>query len=98
MSSTLTPQASYSGLNVQPEWGEIGERLVMAFPQYPASDVIAELVNAHDAAMYVGTAEDDLPDVVEFMVTYAMKVRAGLISPSERLDPQTHSASRRRDK
>jgi hypothetical protein len=77
------------------DWGEIGERLVARFPSYTAADVLAELVHAHDAALYVGTAETDLADVVEFMATYAMKVRSGEVTPSDRLDPEKHAAPRR---
>ena len=77
------------------DWGEIGNRLTAAFPQYPAADIFAELVQARDAATYVGTADADLAEVVEFMATYALKVRAGLVTPSSRLDPETHASPRK---
>jgi hypothetical protein len=75
----------------QPDWGAVGERLVAAFPQYPAKEVLAELVSAHDAALYVSTPESDLGDVVEFMAGYALKVRAGLVAPSGRIEPETRA-------
>jgi hypothetical protein len=94
MTSTLTAVPVQS---TSVDWGEIGQRLAARFPVFPAADVLAELVQAHDAALYVGTAESDLADVVEFMATYAMKVRAGEVTPSDRLDPEKHAAPRRSD-
>ena len=93
MSDMLTDQAIPTQTLI--DWGEITERLVAEFPEYPASDIIAELVNAHEAALYVGTAEAELPEVVEFMAAYAMKVRAGQVTPSDRLDPERHATPRR---
>lgn len=77
------------------DWAEIGNRLTTAFPQYPAAEVLAELVQARDAAVFVGTAEADLTEVAEFMATYALKVRSGEVTPSSRLDPETHASPRR---
>lgn len=92
--TTLNPEM-ISAQSTTIDWGEIGNRLTAAFPQYPASDIFAELVQARDAAAYVGTSDADLAEVVEFMATYAMKVRAGLVTPSSRLDPETHASPRR---
>jgi hypothetical protein len=90
--SNVSAQTGLSDSIGQADWGAIGERLVAAFPEYPAGEVLAELVHAHDAAIYVGTGERDLAEVVEFMAVYAMKVRAGLISPSGRIAPETRSS------
>lgn len=92
--TTLNPEAIPSQSSTV-DWGEIGHRLTAAFREYPAEEVLAELVQARDAAVYVGTPESDLAEVVEFMATYAMKVRAGLVTPSSRLDPETHASPRR---
>jgi hypothetical protein len=78
-----------------PDWGVIGDRLVAAFPGYPAKEVLAEIVHAHEAALYVGTPEHDLADVVEFMAIYAMKVRSGQVSPSGRIAPESRTPSPR---
>jgi hypothetical protein len=95
MSDMLTDHAIPSQTQNDIDWGEITERLAADFPSYPASDIIAELVSAHEAAQYVGTSAADLAEVVEFMATYAMKVRAGLVTPSDRLDPERHATPRR---
>lgn len=99
MSDMLTDHAIPAQPDTQPDsqidWGEITERLSADFPSYPASDIIAELVSARDAALYVGTSETDLAEVVEFMATYAMKVRDGQVTPSDRLDPERHATPRR---
>lgn len=95
MSLAPSPASAPTGMSNstgQPDWGAIGERLVAAFPEYPVREVLTELVNAHDSALYVGTTEPDLAEVVEVMATYAMKVRAGLISPSGRIAPETRSS------
>jgi hypothetical protein len=81
-----------------PDWAVIGSRLVAAFPDYPAAEILAELVHARDAAVYVGTPDSDVAEVVEFMATYAMKVRAGLVTPSDRLDPEKHASPRRAER
>jgi len=95
MSSTL----SHSELPVQAgestDWGVVGERLVGEFPELPATEVLAELVHAHEAALYVGTPASELSDVVEFMAAYALKVRLGLVTPSDRLDPERHAVPQR---
>jgi hypothetical protein len=93
-STTITkPTESDVRTDAQPDWGVIGERLVAAFPQYPAKDVLTELVNAHESALYVGTAESDIAEVVECMANYAMKVRSGVITPSGRIAPETRTPS-----
>jgi hypothetical protein len=94
MSTTLT-HTSIPAQSTSIDWSDVGARLIARFPTFPAADVLAELVSAHDAALYVGTAESDLADVVEFMATYAMKVRSGEVTPSDRLDPEKHAAPRR---
>ena len=94
MTSMLNPEVVPTQV-VTIDWGEIGARLTAAFPQYCASEVFAELVQARDAAVFVGTPDRELAEVVEFMATYAMKVRAGLVNPSSRLDPETHASPRK---
>jgi hypothetical protein len=81
----------------EPDWGAMTEKLVANFPAFAAGDVIAEIVQARDAAVYVGTTDDDLAEVVEFMATYALRVRAGEVTPSSRLDPETHASPRARN-
>jgi hypothetical protein len=93
MSSTVVERPN--GPSEDPGWGEIGARLVAEFPQFSVSDVLTELVHAHDAASYVGTPEAEQYDVVEFMARYALMVRAGQVSPSDRLDPERHASPRR---
>jgi hypothetical protein len=91
MSSTLLVES----VTTKPDWGAIGERLVAAFPEYSARDVLTEFVHAHDSAMYFGTPDDAMGEVVELMAVYAMKVRAGLITPSGRIAPETRTPSQR---
>lgn len=80
----------------EPDWGALTERLVAEFPSFAAADVIAEIVQARDAAVYVSTATADLGEVVEFMATYALRVCLGEIIPSDRLDPERHASPRPR--
>jgi hypothetical protein len=95
MTSTLSPELTQQNdaSGALPDWGAIGERLVAAFPQYPARDVLTELVNAHESALYVGTADGDMGEVVECMANYAMKVRSGQITPSGRIAPESRTPS-----
>lgn len=95
MTSTLIPEQTKSvdSTGALPDYGAIGERLAAAFPQYSMKEVLTELVNAHESALYVGTADGDLAEVVEIMATYAMKVRCGQISPSGRIAPETRTPS-----
>jgi hypothetical protein len=93
MSSTVVEHPT--GSSEPSDWGEIGARLTAEFPQFAVSDVLVELVHAHDAANYVGTPEHEIHDVVEFMARYALMVRCGQVSPSDRLDPERHASPRR---
>jgi hypothetical protein len=76
-------------------WDGISTRLIAEFQQFAAADIVAEVVHAQQSAEYVGTPEAEQYEVVEFMARYALMVRAGEISPSDRLDPERHASPRR---
>ncbi|HVS68147.1 MAG TPA: hypothetical protein VHE56_06320 [Mycobacteriales bacterium] len=71
------------------------DRLATDFPEFGEDDIIAELVQAHDAVEYVGTPTGERVELVEFMARYGLMVRAGRITPSDRLDPEKHASPRR---
>jgi hypothetical protein len=89
MSTTTTERP------IGPEWGEVGVRLIQAFPQLSAADVLTELVQAHDAVRYVGTPQAEQYELVELMARYSLRVRTGEVTPSDRLDPERHASPRR---
>jgi hypothetical protein len=98
MSAATPPAPKLADLSQQvpaqiaePDWGAMSERLVEEFPDFTAADVITEIVQARDSAIFVGTDPRDLEELVEFMVRYALQVRSGLISPSDRLQPMPRS-------
>jgi len=76
-------------------WEQLRGRLAANFPEFTEDDILLELVNAHDAVEYVGTPEDERLELVEFMASYGLLVRAGRVSPSDRLDPEKHASPRR---
>ncbi|HEX3898102.1 MAG TPA: hypothetical protein VHW74_02945 [Mycobacteriales bacterium] len=78
-------------------WDTLRAKLVTAFPDFSAEDVLTEIVHAHEAVQYVGTPDEDQYELVEFMARYGLLVRAGRISPSDRLDPEHHASPRRSD-
>jgi hypothetical protein len=78
-------------------WETLRTKLVKAFPDFSAEDVLTEIVHAHDAVQYVGTPDEDQYELVEFMARYGLLVRAGRIAPSDRLDPEHHASPRRAD-
>jgi hypothetical protein len=90
------PEPTVTPTVLEPNWAALSERLVAEFPSFAASDVITEIVQARDAAAYVGTAREELTDIVEFMATYALRVRLGEVTPSDRLDPERHASPRQR--
>lgn len=71
------------------------DRLATSFPDFDEDDIIAELVQAHDAVDYVGTPTEERVELVEFMARYGLMVRSGRITPSDRLDPEKHASPRR---
>jgi hypothetical protein len=77
------------------DWDQVRGNLAASFPEFTADDILLELVNAHDAVEYVGTPEEERLELVEFMARYGLLVRAGRISPSDRLDPEKHASPRR---
>lgn len=77
------------------EWETIRGRLAASFPEFGEDDILAELMQAHDAVEYVGTPEEDRAELVEFMARYGLLVRSGRITPSDRLDPERHASPRR---
>jgi len=77
------------------EWDGVRIRLIREFPQFSLADVVTEVVNAHDAANYVGTPEAEQCEIVEFMARFALKVRDGQVVPSDRLDPERHASPHR---
>lgn len=83
MTTAMSPNHEIS----EPDWGAMSTRLVDEFPDYAAAEVIAEIAQARDSAIFVGTATNDLEELVEFMARYALQVRSGLIAPSDRLQP-----------
>jgi len=85
--SIIAPRHELTAQIPEPDWGTISDRLVAEFPDFTAADVITEIVHARDSAIFVGTDPRDLEELVEFMVRYALQVRAGLIAPSDRLQP-----------
>jgi hypothetical protein len=70
-------------------------RLASSFPEFGEDDILAEIVTAHDAVEYVGTSEEERLELVEFMARYGLLVRAGRVSPSDRLDPERHASPKR---
>ena len=94
MTTLQDPEPVLSITTTEPDWGAITERLVSEFPSFTASEVIAEIVQARDAAVYVGTDPDELAELVEFMTSYALRVRLGEVVPSSRLDPERHASPR----
>jgi hypothetical protein len=80
---------------VPANWETLRNKLVKAFPEFNAADVLTEIVHAHDAVSYVGTPDEDQYELVEFMARYGLLVRAGRITPSDRLDPEHHASPRR---
>ncbi|HWA67041.1 MAG TPA: hypothetical protein VG899_11810 [Mycobacteriales bacterium] len=76
-------------------WETLRNKLSKAFPEFSAEDVLTEIVHAHDAVEYVGTPDEDQYELVEFMARYGLLVRAGRITPSDRLDPECHASPRR---
>lgn len=77
------------------QWDDLRGKLASSFPEFSEDDILAELVHAHDAVEYVGTPEAERLELVEFMARYGLLVRAGRISPSDRLDPEHHASPRR---
>ena len=77
------------------DWDQVRGRLAASFPEFTEDDIVLELVNAHDAVEYVGTPEGEQAELVEFMARYGLLVRAGRVTPSERLDPEKHASPRR---
>jgi hypothetical protein len=77
------------------DWEQVRGRLAAHFPEFDDDDILAEVVHAHDAVSYVGTPEDERLELVEFMARYGLLVRAGRVSPSDRLDPERHASPRR---
>ncbi|HVT20854.1 MAG TPA: hypothetical protein VHE57_05655 [Mycobacteriales bacterium] len=88
-----TPAAPPSA---DPDWNKLRGRLVAKFPEFSEDDILLELVHARDAVEYVGTPQEERLELVEFMARYGLLVRAGRISPSDRLDPEKHASPRRR--
>ncbi|HVW81384.1 MAG TPA: hypothetical protein VHB69_10670 [Mycobacteriales bacterium] len=80
-----------------PSWDTLRDKMVKAFPEFSAEEVLTEIVHAHDAVAYVGTPDEDQYELVEFMARYGLMVRAGRITPSDRLDPERHASPRRRE-
>lgn len=76
-------------------WDAIRTRLARSFPDLSDDDVLAELVHAHDAVDYVGTPDSERTELVEFIAHYGLMVRAGQVTPSDRLDPERHASPRR---
>lgn len=76
-------------------WDTVRGRLASSFPEFSEDDIVAELVQAHDAVDYVGTPDEDRFELVEFMARYGLLVRAGRVSPSDRLDPEHHASPQR---
>jgi hypothetical protein len=79
------------------DWVALRDKLVKAFPDFSAEDVLTEIVNAHDAVRFVGTPEPDQFELVEFMARYGLLVRSGRVTPSDRLDPERHASPRRQE-
>ncbi|HWC33865.1 MAG TPA: hypothetical protein VG650_03455 [Mycobacteriales bacterium] len=77
------------------EFEVVRGRLATSFPEFNEDDILAELVQAHDAVEYVGTPDEERAELVEFMARYGLLVRAGRVSPSDRLDPEKHASPRR---
>jgi hypothetical protein len=69
--------------------------LASSFPEFGERDILAELVHAHDAVQYVGMPDHERLELVEFMARYGLLVRAGRVSPSDRLDPERHASPKR---
>lgn len=90
MTTTPATQASADS-----DWDQVRVRLAAKFPDFDDDDILAEVVQAHDAVRYVGTPEEERLELVEFMARYGLLVRAGRISPSDRLDPEKHASPRR---
>ena len=82
---------------VPASWEALRDKLVKAFPDFSAEDVLIEIVHAHDAVEYVGTPEADQIELVEFMARYGLLVRSGRVTPSDRLDPERHASPRRHE-
>jgi hypothetical protein len=76
-------------------WDQVRGDLAASFPEFSEDDILLELVHAHDAVEYVGTPENERLELVEFMARYGLMVRAGQVSPSDRLDPEKHASPRR---
>jgi len=70
-------------------------RLASNFPELGEDDIVAELLHAHDSVDYVGTPDDERLELIEFMARYGLLVRSGRVSPSDRLDPETHASPKR---
>lgn len=81
--------------NIDSDWDAVRDRLASSFPEFTQDDILLEVVHAHDAVDYVGTPENERLELVEFMARYGLLVRAGRISPSDRLDPEKHASPRR---
>lgn len=88
-------QTSPGGASTGADWETMRSRLASSFPEFGDDDILAELVNAHDAVDYVGTPDEERLELVEFMARYGLLVRSGRVSPSDRLDPETHASPRR---
>jgi hypothetical protein len=77
------------------DWGELHRRLAASFPDFSDDDVLTEILHAREAVDYVGTPPAEQFELVEFMARYGLMVRAGQITPSDRLDPERHASPRR---
>ncbi len=91
-----TARPSTGGTKAGGEWERIRGRLASHFPELSEDDIVAELVHAHDSVDYVGMPEEERLELIEFMARYGLLVRAGRVSPSDRLDPERHASPRRR--
>lgn len=92
---STTAQPSTGAANAGGDWETVRGRLASSFPELGEDDILAELVHAHDAVDYVGTSDEERVELVEFMARYGLLVRAGRVSPSDRLDPEHHASPRR---
>jgi hypothetical protein len=77
------------------DWDTVRGRLASSFPEFGEQDILAELLHAHEAVQYVGAPDHEQLELVEFMARYGLLVRAGRVSPSDRLDPERHASPKR---